>query len=821
MIMKNTFISKYKLISLLGTGGMSEVYLAHDTRTGTKVAIKILDKKLSKDPEYIKRFKREVEISKTLSHPNIIKIISCGTDKGRYYIVYEYIEGLTLDKYIKSKKLSIKEIEEVTLQILKGLSYAHSKNIIHRDIKPSNIMISKDGMIKILDFGIARATARSTITKTGMFMGSPHYTSPEQIDGKKIDHRTDIYSLGIVLYEMVTGKVPFQADTPLGFVKAHSYKQVPKIKRKIPSYLGEIIYKCLEKRPDDRYGSVKKIFDFIKLNNKNTILLSRKGLNEGDDKEEELSIIERPRWKIYIVFTVILIAVALVFTISEIFERNNVAVNTLEEAIRETEEPSEEERITVPESLELGQDINIIMACAGEDLNEPDVSSIVFTSYYSASGETRSLCMPVKTLMDVPGIGAELIGRSVEIGGMDLLSLTLEKGLGMDMEIDHYLLMDIKSVVGKLGGIELSLDQAYSVKNYTDSTTFSLKPGVNLLDGDETQNMLKYFSGIEENIPIEDIKIQKKIIDTIITGIVGSDDEQLTNNINLVKDYIDSDLSLEELLKLFSTFSKIEAGKNMVYALGVSSTTLTGEGIVYLPDVANLSNLFNKNQTQEEVINNAERTITVTILNGVGTPGIGDELRDILNTQVYESGKARFNILETGNADNFNYSESEIAVYSANESIVMTAANDIRKILNTGNITTKEEEVVGSDIVIILGADYEPDSIQDVVPVELTGIVKMVILNGEGTAKLALTVQGILEDHFNKGEKIIEVVETGDADNWGHTQTEIIRYTDDEGIEAFAQQVQERLGDGVIKKSDNNIDDVDITVIIGSDYTNQ
>ena len=484
-------------------------------------------------------------------------------------------------------------------------------------------------------------------------------------------------------------------------------------------------------------------------------------------------------------------------------------------------EITEEERITVPESLELGQDINIIIACAGEDLLEPDVSSIVFTSYYSASGETRSLCMPTKTLMDVPGIGAELIGRSVEIGGMDLLSLTLEKGLGMDMEIDHYLLMDVQGIVNKLGGIELSMDQALAVKDYTDGTTFSLEPGVNLLDGSETQNMLKYFSGIEKDIPVEDIKIQKKIIDTIIARIVGDDDEALTNNINLVKDYIDSDLSLEELLRLFSTFSKIEAGKNMVYTLGVSSTELEGEGIVYLPDVANLSNLFNKEQTQEEVVTGTERTITVTILNGVGTPGIASGLSDVLRAQVYESGKVKFNILEVGNADNFNYSESEIVVYSSNESIIMTAANEIKGILNTGNITTREEEVVISDIVIILGADYDPGSMQDVVPIEVTGIVEMVILNGEGTAKLAATVRDILENHFNTGEKIIEVVETRDADNWGHTQTEIIIYTDDEGIEAFAQQIQERLGVGVIKKSDNNIDNVDITVLVGSDYTSQ
>jgi len=263
--MMKTIAKKYRIIGLLGTGGMSEVYLAQNLKTGMKVAVKILDHKLSKDESYIERFKREVEISKTLSHPNIVRIISHGIDKGRYYIVYEYIEGQTLDRHIRSKKLSIKEIEDITLQILNGLSYARSKNIIHRDIKPSNIMVSKNGKVKILDFGIARATTKSTITKTGMFMGSPHYTSPEQIDGKKIDHRTDIYSLGIVLYEMVEGKVPFQADTPLGFVRAHLDKSVPKIKRDIPDYLEETIYKCLAKDPSDRFSSAEEISNAFKL----------------------------------------------------------------------------------------------------------------------------------------------------------------------------------------------------------------------------------------------------------------------------------------------------------------------------------------------------------------------------------------------------------------------------------------------------------------------------------------------------------------------------------------------------------------------------
>ncbi|MFC2159333.1 LCP family protein [Actinomycetota bacterium] len=539
----------------------------------------------------------------------------------------------------------------------------------------------------------------------------------------------------------------------------------------------------------------------------------------GDDLEEgyrskRIREKKKRRKLVYTSFTVfiIIVIIAVVIVFGYRYIKNRFFTPT---------EITEEERITVPESLELGQDINIIMACAGEDLLEPDISSIVFTSYYSTSGETRSLCMPTKTLMDVPGIGAELIGRSVEIGGMDLLSLTLEKGLGMDMEIDYYLLMDVKNVVGKLGGIELSLDQAYAVKDYTDGTTFSLEPGVNLLDGDETQNMLKFFSGIEKDIPVEDIKIQKKIIDTIIATIVGDTEEDLTNNINLVKDYVDSDLSLEELLKLFSTFSKIETSKNMVYTLVVSSTELEGEGIVYLPDVANLSNLFNKDETQEEVVTEAERTMTVTILNGVGTPGIAAELSDALKSQVYESGKVKFDILEVGNADNFNYSESEIVVYSSNESIVMNAANEIKGMLGTGTITTREEEVVSSDIVIILGSDYDPTSAQDVVPIEVEGIVEMVVLNGVGIAKIAARVSEELQDHFNVDEKIIEIIKVWDANNYNYTQTEIIIYEDNEGIEAFAQQVQEKLGVGVIKKSDNNVDNADITIIIGSDYTSQ
>jgi len=484
-------------------------------------------------------------------------------------------------------------------------------------------------------------------------------------------------------------------------------------------------------------------------------------------------------------------------------------------------EIAEEERISVPETLELNQDLNIVISGAGEDLLEPEVNSIIFTSYYSTGNETRSICMPIKTLMDVPGIGAELIGRSVGIGGMDLLALTLEKGLGMDIQIDQYLLMDVKNIVDRLGGMELEMDQAYVINDYSNDSTFTLEPGPNLIDGSEAVNILMYFSGIEKDIPLKDMKIQKKVMDTMISRIAGEDEESLTDNLNQVKDYIDSDLSLEELLKLFSTFAGIAPEDNIVYTLEASSTELEGEGIVYLPDVAGLWDLFSKEETIPEEDASAERTVEVTILNGVGTPGIAAELSDILDSQLYESGKNKFNVAEVGNADNFNYASTEIVVYASDESAVMNAANDLKEILGGGNITTGQDEIAGSDIVIILGADYNPGTAAETEPVQVTGIVDVAVLNGVGVAGIAARTSEELEEHFNADRKIIEIVKVWDADNYNYTQTEIITYADEEGIEALAQQIQDKMGAGVIKKGGSSDYGEDITIIIGSDYTSQ
>jgi len=276
-------IKNYQILSKIASGGMSEVYLADDVTSGKKVALKILDTKLSIDPEYLSRFKKEASICQQLDHKNIVKILSYGTFKESYYIAYEYIEGITLNNLLRQKRLSGSEIENISIQILEGLSFAHSKNIVHRDIKPSNIMI-ENGIVKILDFGIAKQELSATVTKTGLFMGSPHYVSPEQIEGHDIDYRSDLYSFGIVLYEMIEGKVPFSADTPWGIIRAHLDKHIPEITKDTPSYLKEVVIKCLSKRKEDRFKSANEII---------LVIYAKEDLSDKKDNDSKTVIIDR------------------------------------------------------------------------------------------------------------------------------------------------------------------------------------------------------------------------------------------------------------------------------------------------------------------------------------------------------------------------------------------------------------------------------------------------------------------------------------------------------------------------------------------------
>ncbi|MBN1234056.1 MAG: protein kinase [Candidatus Coatesbacteria bacterium] len=263
------FGGKYQIIRELGRGGMAIVYEAFDIMLDRKVAVKILPKQFAFDEEFVKRFEKEAKIAAQLDHPNIVKIFDIGRQSEIHYFVMNYLPGDTLKRRIHEKGfLDLSEIKSTSLQMCKALQYAHNKGIIHRDLKPSNIMYDHHGNIVLMDFGIAYAAFGTKITSTGTQMGTPHYMSPEQASGEKVDHRADLYSLGIILYEMATGQVPFQADSSLAVLHKQIYEkpQNPaEIKPDNPSWLTRIILTCLEKDKELRYQSADEILNEFEL----------------------------------------------------------------------------------------------------------------------------------------------------------------------------------------------------------------------------------------------------------------------------------------------------------------------------------------------------------------------------------------------------------------------------------------------------------------------------------------------------------------------------------------------------------------------------
>ena len=211
---------RYEIVSKIGTGGMADVYKAMDHKLNRFVAVKVLKPEFREDATFVKKFRSEAQAAAGLTHPNIVNVFDVGDDEGVYYIVMELIEGITLKEYISKKgKLSVKEATSIAIQVSMGLEAAHSHGIVHRDVKPQNIIISTDGKVKVTDFGIARAASSNTISSN--VMGSVHYSSPEQVRGGYSDEKSDIYSLGITLYEMVTGRVPFDGDTTVAIAIKH------------------------------------------------------------------------------------------------------------------------------------------------------------------------------------------------------------------------------------------------------------------------------------------------------------------------------------------------------------------------------------------------------------------------------------------------------------------------------------------------------------------------------------------------------------------------------------------------------------------------
>ena len=257
--------NRYEIVKSIGEGGMANVYLANDKILDRKVAVKVLRGDLSSDDRFIRRFQREALSVSNLSHPNIVEVYDVGEEDGQYYIVMEYIEGKTLKQLLKKREsLTLPEVIDIMTQLTDGISHAHESYIIHRDIKPQNIMIEDDGRIKITDFGIAMALNATQLTQTNSVMGSVHYLPPEQASGKAATVKSDIYSLGILMYELLTGNVPFKGDNAVEIALKHMKDKIPSIRKQdpsIPQSVENILLKAAAKNPRNRYDTAKEMHD--------------------------------------------------------------------------------------------------------------------------------------------------------------------------------------------------------------------------------------------------------------------------------------------------------------------------------------------------------------------------------------------------------------------------------------------------------------------------------------------------------------------------------------------------------------------------------
>ena len=291
MLEVGTFLAdRYEIIAKVGAGGMSDVYKAKDHILGRFVAIKVLKQEYSEDRNFVTKFRIEAQSAAGLEHPNIVNIYDVGNADDMYFIVMEYVEGITLKTYIEKKgQLSFKEAESIAIQVARGIEAAHNKNIIHRDIKPQNIIISTEGKVKVTDFGIAKAASTNTISSD--VMGSVHYVSPEQARNGYVDARSDIYSLGIVMYEMITGRVPFDGDTTVSVAIQHLQEEMtaPSVYApNVPISCEKIILKCTQKNQDRRYQNIADLLTDL-----------RKSISNPDlDFVEDVPLVDNGKTKV-------------------------------------------------------------------------------------------------------------------------------------------------------------------------------------------------------------------------------------------------------------------------------------------------------------------------------------------------------------------------------------------------------------------------------------------------------------------------------------------------------------------------------------------
>ena len=298
MVKDGIFLGKrYEVLSKIGAGGMADVYKGKDHVLNRYVAIKVLKREFREDESFVKKFRTEAQAAAGLMNPNIVNVYDVGEDRGLYYMVMELVEGITLKEYIdKKKRLSSKEVISIAIQMCNGIQEAHNRQIVHRDIKPHNVIISKDGKVKVTDFGIAKAATSTTVSTSAM--GSVHYTSPEQARGGYVDNRSDIYSVGITLYEMVTGHVPFDGESTVEVAVKHLQEEITppsEYVRDIPYSLEQIILKCTQKNSERRYSDIEELIldlkhslvdpdgDFVKIapqQNADTVIITEDELDD-------------------------------------------------------------------------------------------------------------------------------------------------------------------------------------------------------------------------------------------------------------------------------------------------------------------------------------------------------------------------------------------------------------------------------------------------------------------------------------------------------------------------------------------------------------
>jgi serine/threonine-protein kinase len=258
-----TFANRYEIIEELGTGGMGRVYRVEDKKIKEEVALKLIKPEIASDKKTIERFSNELKMARKIAHKNVCKMYDLGEEKGTHFITMEYVPGQDLSGLIRQTgQLTVGTAISIARQVCEGLTEAHRLGVIHRDLKPQNIMIDKEGNARIMDFGIARSLKEKGITGTGVMVGTPEYMSPEQAEVKEIDQRSDIYSLGVILYEMATGRAPFEGETSLGIAMKHK-SEIPRdprdVNAQIPKDLSQIILKCMEKHKEKRYQNTEEL----------------------------------------------------------------------------------------------------------------------------------------------------------------------------------------------------------------------------------------------------------------------------------------------------------------------------------------------------------------------------------------------------------------------------------------------------------------------------------------------------------------------------------------------------------------------------------